>query len=212
MIARLLSPVTALVLASLLGAAAGPAWFWTKASAVATKALAARNAVVAEEQSKVDVRRAHGWDFWTVEMEGLSTELKEEREVLRKKSDAMDQRETRLVAERQDLDRVRTEIEGMRREIDERAIAIKADERTNLKSLAKTYSTLTPLAAVAIVREMDDTTLVKILYLMKPDDVGHIFEQMAITPTPDGTLAHRAALLSDRIRLMRSSPSPGTTP
>ena len=87
----------------------------------------------------------------------------------------MDQRETRLVAERQDLDRVRSEIEKMRGEIDERAIAIKADEQKTLKSLAKTYSNLTATAAVAIIREMDDTTLVKILYLMKPEDVGKIF-------------------------------------
>jgi hypothetical protein len=35
--------------------------------------------------------------------------------------------------------------------------------------------------------------------------VGPIFEEMAKTSAPDGTLARRAALLSEKLRLMKSS-------
>ena len=54
--------------------------------------------------------------------------------------------------------------------------------------------------------ELDDTTAVKILSLMKADIVGPIFEEMSKTATADGMpLARRAALLSEKLRLMKSS-------
>jgi len=56
---------------------------------------------------------------------------------------------------------------------------------------------------------MDDTTVVKILSLMKPDVVGPIFEEMANTANGDGTLAQHAAVLSDKLRLMKSGVNPG---
>jgi hypothetical protein len=52
---------------------------------------------------------------------------------------------------------------------------------------------------------MDDTTVVKILSLMKSDVVGPIFEEMAGTNGPEGTLAKRAAALSDKLRLMKAT-------
>ena len=56
---------------------------------------------------------------------------------------------------------------------------------------------------------MDDTTAVKILSLMKADVVGPIFEQMSQTANTDGTpLARRAALLSERLRLMKAAKQP----
>ena len=47
--------------------------------------------------------------------------------------------------------------------------------------------------------------VVKILSLMKPDIVAPIFEQMSRTATADGTLARRAAGLSDRLRLVKAT-------
>ena len=54
-------------------------------------------------------------------------------------------------------------------------------------------------------------TTVKILSLMKPDVVGALFEEMSRTPDNDGTLARRAALLTEKLRLMKAAkpPSPG---
>ena len=97
----------------------------------------------------------------------------------------------------------------------EKAIAVqadvsKADEAKNLKSLAQTYTNLTPKAAVAIIKEMDDITVVKILSLMKADIVGPIFEEMAKSNDATNQLARRAAVLSEKLRLMKSS-KPATT-
>jgi flagellar motility protein MotE (MotC chaperone) len=98
----------------------------------------------------------------------------------------------------------------MRKQIADRVIEIAADESKNVRTLAQTYGALTPRAAVAIFREMDDATAVKILSVMKPDIVGPIFEEMSKTGGADAPLAKRAAQLSEKLRLMKS-PKPGSS-
>ena len=94
--------------------------------------------------------------------------------------------------------------------LSDRIVGIRADEAKNLRGLAQTYSNLTPRAAVAIFREMDDATAVKILFLMKPDIVGPIFEEMSKTAGTDGTLARRAAILSEKLRVMKAAATSAT--
>src|SRR6185295_12537037 len=101
------------------------------------------------------------WDFWTIEIENLSNELKEERAHLHKRSDLLDQREARLALEEKELGKVRTDVERMRREIAEKVIEVSADEAKNIRTLSQTYTNLSPKAVVAIFREMDDVTAVQ---------------------------------------------------
>jgi flagellar motility protein MotE (MotC chaperone) len=195
----LTNPALVAAFAIFAGAAVGLAWYWRAATAMVEHIIQSRpGPVVAEGKDQ-------GWDFWTIEIDGLASELKEERARLRQQADLLNQRAARLSSEQQELAKIRAEIESMRAEINRKVIEITADEAKNLKNLASTYSSLSPRAAVAILREMDDTTVVKILSLMKSDVVGPIFEEMAKTQGPDGPLARRAALLSERLRLMKSA-------
>ena len=146
-----------------------------------------------------------GWDFWTIEMENLSNDLKEERAKLHKQADVLDQRAARLEAEEKEMDRVRGDIETLRKQIGDKVTEVSAEEAKNIRTLAQTYSTMQPTAVVAIVKEMDDTTVVKILSQMKPDVVGPIFEEMSKSTDGDQPLARRAAVLSERLRLMRTA-------
>lgn len=174
--------------------------FWRAAQPLVLQVIEARAKAAAAVPKK-----EKGWDFWTIEIENLSNELKEERARLAKQADLLQQGEARLAAERAELATMRGEIEGLRKEIAEKVVAIRADEAKNIRSLSQTYANLTPRAAVAILREMDDITAVKILFLMKPDTVGPIFEEMSKTSGADGTpLSRRAAILSEKLRLMKS--------
>jgi flagellar motility protein MotE (MotC chaperone) len=143
------------------------------------------------------------WDFWTTEIENLANDLKEERALLKQRSEQLDQREARMQLEVQELEKTRRQIESMRTAIDQRLAEVTAGEATNLKKLAQTYSVLTPKAAVTIFREMDDTMVVKLLALMKPDVVGAIFEEISKQSASDPALAKRAAQLSERLRLIK---------
>ncbi len=193
------NPAFVALLGILAGTAVGLGWFWRAGEVLVAHAIAAIPQVHEVEG------KAQGWDFWTIEIEGLSSELKEEKARLRQQSDLLNQRAARLASEQQELAKVRSDIEAMRAEINRKVVEITADESKNLKSLAQTYSSLSPKGAVAILREMDDTTVVKILSLMKSDVVGPIFEEMAKTTSPDGTLAKRAAVLSEKLRLMKAT-------
>jgi len=193
------NPAVVAVLAVVAGSATGLGWFWRAAEKVAAAHVPVAAPVVAPEKEK-------GWDFWTIEIDNLTSELKGEKERLKKAMEQVDQRTARLTAEQRELDRVRSELEQMRKQISQQVIEIQADEAKNLRQLAATYSALTPRAAVAILRELDDTTVVKILSLMKPDIVSPIFEEMSRTSDgSNGTLAKRAAVLSEKIRVMRAT-------
>jgi flagellar motility protein MotE (MotC chaperone) len=130
---------------------------------------------------------------------------------LRQQHDQLDQRAAQLANEARELAKVRIEIEALRRGITEKIIEISADDAKNIRTLAQTYSNLTPRAVVAIVRELDDATAVKIFSLMKVDVVSAIFEEMSRTAGPDGPMSKRVAILSERMRQMKSVVKPAAS-
>ncbi len=198
---KLANPFVAAALGLTVGLGTGLVPFWRATEAAFEHAAR----LVPHKDALGGDQRERGWNFWTIEIDNLANELKGERDRMHVQAEQLDRRESQLAAERQELNKVRTEIEGLRQEIATRVIEINADEIKNIRVLAQTYTNLTPKAAVAIIREMDDLMVVKILSMMKPDVVAPIFEEMSRTTGPDGTLARRAALLSDRLRLVRST-------
>ena len=205
MIAKLRHPAVFTTASLVLSLAAGLGAGWQGLSGTLTQNAVARPAPAGPSEMQ-----QAGWDFWTIEIENLASELKEERARLKKQAELLDQRSARLGAEEQEFAKLRAEIETLRKQITDRVIEISADEAKIIRSLAATYATLTPRAAVAILREMDDGTAVKILSLMKADAAGPIFEEMSRGETGDTPLARRAAQLSEKLRLMKST-KPGNS-
>jgi flagellar motility protein MotE (MotC chaperone) len=199
MIAKLQHPIAFTSLSVVLSVGVGIGVCWRPLSTLVVQAAAVRPA-----EENVELKKK-GWDFWTIEIENLASELKEERARLKKQSELLEQRAARLAAEEKEFAKLRADIEAMRKQIADRVIEISADEAKNLRTLAATYANLTPRGAVAILREMDDATAVKILSLMKADIVGPIFEEMSRNAGADTQLARRAAQLSEKLRLMKSN-------
>lgn len=209
MIAKLQNPYLAAVIGVALSLALGIGLAWRDVARALHEATAAAALAAAQTVQEPGHLKKKGWDFWTIEIDNLSTELKEERQRLRKQAELLDQREARLAAEEKEFEKVRADVELLRRDIADRVIEIAADETKNIRALAQTYGNLTPRAAVAIIRELDDTTAVKILSVMKPDVVGPIFEEMsgAKNAATESPLARRAAILSEKLRLMKATKS-----
>jgi flagellar motility protein MotE (MotC chaperone) len=181
-----------------LGVGTSLAIFWSASSRFVARAALAHAADLAAKTPEKP------WDFWTIEMENLANDLRDERVRVKQRDDQLSQREARLNAEQQELEKTRKQIEALRAAIDERLIEVTEGEVANLRRLALTYGALTPKSAVAIFREMDDTTLVKLFSLMKPETIGPILNEMG----SDATMAKRAALLSERLRLIKTAPKP----
>ena len=149
------------------------------------------------------------WSFRPTEVNALAEDLKKEREKLDAREADLGKFAAQVEAEKQEMEKVRTEIVTMREEISRHIPQVEQAEERNIKSLAKTYANVKPAAAVAIFREMDDNTVVKILSFMKAETVGAILTEMSKAQDKDETLAKRAALISDKLRLMEPAKKNG---
>jgi flagellar motility protein MotE (MotC chaperone) len=199
MITKLQNPFAAAGLSLVLSIALGVGLCYKELQTLLNQAVLA-----AQPKQPTELKRK-GWDFWTIEIENLANELKEERLRMKKQAEGLDQRAARLAAEEKEFAKLRADVESLRKEIADRVIEIKADEIKNLRALSATYSALQPRATVAIFKEMDDATAVKILSLMKADVIAPIFDEMSRSSTADSNLARRAAVLSEKLRLMKAA-------
>ena len=174
---------------------------WTRLSEPAEAVVSARG----QKKPTLITVGSRPWDFWSAETEEMIAELAREHARLDERTHDLDTLKTRLDGEKAELDRLREQIARSRQELDHATTELGEDETKNLRPLAQTYSRLTPRATVAIFREMDDATELKILALMKTDAVGLIFEEMARTSDQNGTLASRAATLTEKLRLLKKT-------
>ena len=200
---RLIPTLGTVLLGIVLGVGAGLGTVWSATNAW-VRELRAQRAEAARP-----VRPERPWDFWTVELETLASDLKSQREAVQARAVLLDERESRLKADAAELDKVRQQIEALKREIAQRVTEVSAEEVKNLQALSATYRSLSPAAAVGILAEMDQQTVVKLLSLMKPTETAAIFEEMGRSSDP--AIVKRAAILSERLRLLNSSRA-GATP
>lgn len=142
------------------------------------------------------------WSFKSASVDGLVRELKKQKEELDARQVDLGKVEARIQSERQELEKVRSDIEAMRDAISQRIPRIEESEAKNIKDLAKTYSNIKPSAAVAIFKEMSDDTVVKILSFMKAETAGAILAEMSTQQDKDESMAKRAARISDKLRLL----------
>jgi hypothetical protein len=193
------NPIVVIALGLLLGVGTGVGYFMKAARPLIQHAREAR--LKAVKAGKPDAP----WDFWTIDIENLAGELKEQKAILKKREEELNLRDVRITTEQAELLKQRKELEALRADISSRMIEIQTDEMKNLKGLAATYSTLTPKACLGIFKEMEDTTVVKILSIMKPEVVGPLFEEMGRQADTDPGLAKRAAVLSEKLRLVKAA-------
>ncbi len=192
----LTSPIVYILLSVLLGAGLVLALLNKEATTLVTQ-------MAAQHVHEIEAKRPEKpWDFWTPEVENLAKELKEEKEKLAQREADVAAREKRVAAEVLELDVIRKQVESLRGEIASRIVEVQSQEMKNLKTLANTYSKLTPPAAVAIFKELDDLMVAKLLSLMKPEVTTAILQEFSSTPGPDNVNVKRAAEITQRLRLL----------
>lgn len=144
---------------------------------------------------------AYEWGFSSDYITQLKEELENRLVALEVREQELDDYKGRLEADRLEIEDIKKQVELMRDELMDGVVKLEADEQENLKRLAKTYATLTPDAAVSIFKELDDSTVVKILFFMKTDTVGAILQEMATANGATADELRRAAKISDMLRL-----------
>jgi flagellar motility protein MotE (MotC chaperone) len=171
--------------------------FW-KAPAVAVGAHA--------ELHEPAPARAPSWEFQSPEADLLLVELKEQKAALAKREKELGELAARLQAERLELNVVTQVVHQMQAQLDATMVRITADEATNIKKLARTYAAMAPDGAAPIMKELEDSTLMKILAVMKDTESAPVLEAIGRT-SPDE--AKRVARLTERLRFYLSQPKDG---
>jgi flagellar motility protein MotE (MotC chaperone) len=122
----------------------------------------------------------------------LSLEYDSWRVSQKKREEALDEREAQLhreqnslKLEKQTLDKIRTEIQTMRAELDARILLIDTSQDTNLQQLAKLYSAMTAEAAASLLAPMDEKQIAQILRKMKETKSSKILEVWAKPATAE---------------------------
>jgi flagellar motility protein MotE (MotC chaperone) len=167
--------------------------------------------------------QSRDWDFYTAEIDNLIQELQKERTGYEVKTKDLGAVEMRIAAEKQELLRLReellrlrSEIEKMRDDLTTQTTELLSTEKSNIRNLARSYAIMKPAEAVAILAQMSDANIVKLLATMKADIVAKILGEMAKTKDPAApadsktTLASRAATISDQLRLFKNDTTQAT--
>ncbi len=185
-------------------------------TAMVWKPLPRQDASDAGETNEDIVAKAKGvvpsWEYQNPDVDMMIEELKKEKATLDKREKDLNALAERLQAERMEINVVTQSVFQMQKEFDGNIARVTAEEAGNIKKLAKTYAAMSPEGAAVILKELDDTTLVKILAALKDSESAPIIELLG---KQGDAAAKRMALITDRLRTYLSTPKEtkkGSTP
>lgn len=146
------------------------------------------------------------WNFRNPEFEQWVQELKQEREAVAQRAQQLQELQKRLDAERQEILTVTQAVNQLQMEFDKSVVRIKEQELDNLKHQTKIVAAMSPEGAAAMLNEMPEDQSVGVLFMLKPDAASLILDTLS---KMGKTEAKRAALLTERIKLVLPPPPSG---
>lgn len=132
-------------------------------------------------------------------------ELREQKDRLGEREKQLNELAARLQSERQELTVLTQSVGNLQKEFDQNILRVKDDEAVNLKKLAKVYSAMDPQNAATVLKQLDDSTLIKIFMFMKDSVTSPLLESMSRGTDAD---AKRVAVISEKLRLVVNPPKP----
>jgi flagellar motility protein MotE (MotC chaperone) len=148
------------------------------------------------------------WRFRNPEFNQWVSQIQNEKENLDSREQQLDEWQSRLNLELQEMSVVTQTVNELQSNFDQNVIRFKAQESNNVKYQAKLVSGMSPEGAVAMINQMSDEDVVRILFIMKPDEASLILDTLS-KMGPDQ--AKRAALLTERLHQILPEPTPPTT-
>jgi flagellar motility protein MotE (MotC chaperone) len=142
--------------------------------------------------------RAPSWEFSNPELEQLVSELTREKAALAERAHHLDELAARLEAEKLELTTVTQTVHRLQRDLDETLVRVTDEETANLKKLARVYAAMSPEGAAGILKQLEQSSIVKIMLYMKEDETAPVLEALASLGDPESRLA---ADISERLRM-----------
>lgn len=137
---------------------------------------------------------APSWKFKNPEFNQWIAQIKNERDAMALKEQQLDELQQRIEAERQEIMTVTQTVSQLQAEFDKNVIRFKSQETENVRRQAKLISSMSPEGAAAMVAEMNDNDVVRILFVMKADEASQLLDTLAKMGQ-----AKRAATLTEKL-------------
>lgn len=210
-----MSKITGLLRSKIAVALLGAVLFLVTMAFLMSRGLEQAKASAQQEAEKNYKPSSTGgaWELPNPEVEQMIEQLRAEREAVRTRAQQLNDLEIRLKTDRNELDGLIVNVKQLQEDFDRSILRVQEEETSNLKRLAKVYSSMEPAGAVTILKELDDYSLVKILLYIKEAEVAPILEALAKLGPSD---AKRAAGISESLRtavaakLGATQPGPST--
>jgi flagellar motility protein MotE (MotC chaperone) len=143
------------------------------------------------------------WKFRNPEFDQWVAQIKNEKENLDLREQHLNELQTRLNTELQEISTVTQTVSHLQENFDKDVIRFKAQEVDNVKHQAKLLSAMSPEGAVAMLDQMPDEEAIRILFTMKNDEASIILDTWSKAGKPE---AKRAAQLMEKLRQVLSPP------
>ena len=161
-------------------------------------------AVNAPEQAAVSASDDPSWKFHNPEMDQWVTQMKDEREALTLRAQQLKEWEAQLNAQGKELSTVTRAVSNVQAQFDKRVVLFTEQEKENAKKQVKVIAGMTPDGAAAMLGEMSDPEVTKLLYAMKNDLAGGILDAIS---KQGPVQAKRAALLAQKLKDVMNAPA-----
>jgi len=136
------------------------------------------------------------WRFRNPEFNQWVAQIKEEKDALALREQNLTELQNRLAAERQEILTVTQTVAQLQMDFDRNVIRFSSQETENVRHQAKLIAAMSPAGAAAMIAEMPDDDVVRILFTMKTDEASAILDSLSTRGKDD---ARRAAALTVRI-------------
>jgi flagellar motility protein MotE (MotC chaperone) len=137
------------------------------------------------------------WKFKNPELDQWVAQIKAEQDALALREKQLTDWQNRLAAEGQEISVVTQTVAQLQENFDRDVVRLRAQEMENIKRQAKLISTMSPEGAVALLDQMPDDDVVRLLFTMKTDVASAILDTMSKQGEAD---ARHAADLTIRLR------------
>jgi flagellar motility protein MotE (MotC chaperone) len=137
------------------------------------------------------------WEFRNPEFEQWVAEVNREREALALRKQQLQELESRLAAEREELKTITDSVLRIQEEFDRNVVRLKDQEIENLKRQSKVLAGMSPEGAAGLIGQMPDGEAVGILFVMKTDEASAILDSMSKLGAAQ---AKHAASLTEQMR------------
>jgi len=145
------------------------------------------------------------WRFRNPEFNEWVSQIQNEKEKLDLREQQLDEWQTRLNLELQEMSLVTKTVGDLQSNFDQNVIRFKAQETDNVKHQAKLIAAMSPDGAASMLGQMSDDEVVRILFTMKADEASAILDTMSKTGDAG---AKRAAILTERLHQVLPEPTP----